>query len=45
MALVISFAIGLYAGRGWAPERHAGIEPFTFWQALRAPDLIALPAR
>jgi broad specificity phosphatase PhoE len=26
-------------------ERHAGVEPFTFWQALRAPDLIALPVR
>lgn len=23
-------------------ERHAGIEPFAFWQALRMPDLIAL---
>jgi broad specificity phosphatase PhoE len=24
-------------------ERHAGVEPFAFWQALRMPDLVALP--
>ena len=24
-------------------ERHAGIEPFAFWQALTMPDFIALP--
>ena len=23
-------------------ERHAGIEPFAFWQALKMPDLLAL---
>jgi broad specificity phosphatase PhoE len=23
-------------------ERHAGVEPFVFWQALRMPDLLAL---
>jgi 2,3-bisphosphoglycerate-dependent phosphoglycerate mutase len=24
-------------------ERHAGVEPFAFWQALTLPNLIALP--
>jgi 2,3-bisphosphoglycerate-dependent phosphoglycerate mutase len=24
-------------------ERHAGVEPFAFWQALTMPDLVALP--
>jgi hypothetical protein len=23
-------------------ERHADVEPFAFWQALRMPDLLAL---
>jgi broad specificity phosphatase PhoE len=26
-------------------ERHASVEPFAFWQALRMPDLFALPVR
>jgi 2,3-bisphosphoglycerate-dependent phosphoglycerate mutase len=24
-------------------ERHAGVEPFAFWQALTMPDLVVLP--
>jgi hypothetical protein len=23
-------------------ERHAGVEPFTFWRALKMPDLLTL---
>jgi hypothetical protein len=23
-------------------ERHAGVEPFAFWQALTMPELVAL---
>ena len=25
-------------------ERHAGIAPFAFWQALQMPDLIVFPS-